>query len=149
MIIVFNIILVVLTTYVLYDEYVRVGKFQWVDQSAIEDHEEFYFTPILFSVAILGLLSAICETLKFIEMRIQNIFLETLNLLLKGVSYLYGISLLLICFIFILMTLGNIGNHDYEKGFVLSVSILLLTLLCVGLFGGLIIYNNSGSKNSS
>lgn len=148
LIIVFNILLVVLTTYALYEEYIRVGKFQWVDKNAIEDHEELYFTPIFFCVVILGLLSFIHETLVLRGVRTQNTFLGTLSFLLKAMSYLYGTLLLIVCFIFISMTLGNIGNHDYEKGFELSVSIIILALLCVGLFGGLIIYNNSRSKNS-
>ena len=148
-IIIFNILIVVLTSFSLYDDYKRAGKFQWVDQNAIEDHEELFLTPIFFSLAILGMASIIYETLKLKGIIIQNVFVKTLDFLLKTLSYIYGTFLLFVSFIFVIMTLGNIGNHDYEKGFVFSVSILLMTLLSIGLLGGLIIYNNIRNKNSS
>jgi hypothetical protein len=39
------------------------------------------------------------------------------------------------------MTFGNIGNHNYERGFEFYVSLLFLNLTCIGLLGGLIIFN--------
>lgn len=143
-IVIFNILLVVLAFYYLYEDYLRVGKFQWVDPNAIEDNEELYFTPIFFCIFILGLISSIFDVLKLSGIRIHG----TLNILLKSISYIHGTFLLLVSIIFISMTLGNIGNHDYEKGFVLFTTMLMLTLLSIGLFGGLIIYNNTTRKKT-
>jgi len=143
-----NLLIVILTSIALYDEYKRIGKFQWVDQNAIEDYEEMYLTLIFVTIAILGLASIIYEILKLSKAPMQTSIPNFFYLLLKMLNCIYGIFLLIVSWIFIFMTLGNIGNHDHEKGFVFSVSIFLFTLLSVGILGGFIIYNDNRNKNS-
>jgi hypothetical protein len=48
----FNLILVGFVCLIIYEEYMRVGKFQWVDPEAIEDNEELYLTPIFIVLAL-------------------------------------------------------------------------------------------------
>jgi uncharacterized membrane protein len=64
-------------------------------------------------------------------------------------SFLNGTVLLIISNIFLSLIIGNIGNQYVEKGFVFSVSIIILSLVCVGFFGGLILYNVLPNKNNS
>lgn len=138
--IVLNLILVGFICWAIYDEYRRVGKFQWVDSNAIEDHEELYLTPIFVIIALLGTASVLYETLS--SKRASTNVGQIITSLFRWLSLIYGAFLMIVSLLFIFMALGNIGNHDYEKGLVLSVSILLLTLISVGLLGGLIIYND-------
>ena len=144
-----NLLLVASACYLLYVDYMQIGKFQWVDPSAIADHEELYLTPILFGIALLGFFSIMHETLTLTGTKFQHVFFQILKILLKATTYLYGIMLSSVSFIFIWMTIGNIGNQGYVHAFVLMVSLWLLTLSGIGLFGVLIIYHNTRITKTS
>lgn len=136
-----NLILVVFVCWIIYDEYRRVGKFQWVDPNAIKDHEELYLTPIFVIIALLGTVSILHEILALKKASMQTSIRKINISMFRWLSLIYGVLLIVVSSIFILMTLGNIGNHNYERGFAFYVSLLFLTLICIGLLGGLIIFN--------
>ena len=72
LIICLNLIIVVFVCWTIYDEYRRVGKFQWVDPNAIEDHEELYLTPIFVIIAFLGSISILHEILDLKKASMQT-----------------------------------------------------------------------------
>ena len=136
-----NLILIGFLSYTIYDEYVRIGKFQWIDSNAVEDNEEFLITPISAIIISFGCINLLYEILPILKINIRKLIL----VFLRRISYLYGSFLIFISAIFILLTLINIGNHDYNMGFILNVSIFLFALLSIGFLGGLIIYNEKKS----
>lgn len=136
-----NLILVGFVCWAIYDEYRRVGKFQWADPNAIEDHEELYLTPIFVIIALLGTVSIFHEILTLKKASMQTSIRKIIISMFRWLSLIYGVFLIVVSSVFILIALGNIGNHDYERGFAFYVSLLFLTLICIGLLGGLIIYN--------
>ena len=141
LIICLNLIIVVFVCWTIYDEYRRVGKFQWVDPNAIEDHEELYLTPIFVIIAFLGSISILHEILDLKKASMQTSIRKIIISMFRWLSLLYGVFLIVVSLILILMTFGNIGNHNYERGFEFYVSLLFLNLTCIGLLGGLIIFN--------
>lgn len=141
LIIALNFVLVGFVCFQIFVEYKRVGKFQWLDPNAIEDNEEFYLMPIFVIIALLGISSIVNETLGLLRAFIRTTIGKLITALFSWISLVYGTFLLFVSSLFLKLALGNIGNHDYEKGFVLDVSIALLTLISIGFLGGLIFYN--------
>lgn len=95
-----------LLCYLLYEDYQRVGKFQWVDQNAIEDGEELYSNIISVVVLGLGLISILTQFF------LKNLYTKKLlEILLKVVNGIYGIFLILVGVTFTLMLLENLGNN--------------------------------------
>lgn len=146
-IIVSNLILLLFIVYLFYENYISLGKFEWVDTAAIEEDEETYLLPILFGIACLSLASLIYESLNWRITVIKNTFLLILNKFLKPLSLLYGTVLLMSSFIIISLLFINWNAHEFEKGFTLMATFTVFILIGIGCLGGFIIYKTTLKKN--
>ncbi|MES2617941.1 MAG: hypothetical protein V4613_08680 [Bacteroidota bacterium] len=136
--IILNVIIVVFSINPLYQEYKIKGTLVWPDPDLVEDHEETLFIPFLIAVIVLGLMAITYELLK----TQKQLFIRLLNIVLRFLSYMYGFILFFSSLLVLVRLFANIGNHDHENGFVLSITLTLLILLSICSLGCYIMYNN-------
>jgi hypothetical protein len=148
-IIILNSILVVITFIQLYNDFKEQGKFQWVDQSRIEDHEELYFTPIFVTIVGFGLIVILYNILKPKNKSLNKGIKDIIIGILRYLYIIYSIFLVTVSSIFLIMLIGNAGNHSNERGFFFSFFIFILILIAIFSFGVLMIYDEIRKKNSS
>jgi hypothetical protein len=92
----------------LYQEYRRVGHFQWVDPDAIEDQEEFFATPFAVSFLIGGICSLFC-LLGFGQLNANSFPRLLHNYFLRPVAFMYTICCIAMGIIFfIVITAGAV-----------------------------------------
>src|SRR5687768_2944311 len=63
LIITLNILFIAGASYLLVEDYIRVGKFQWVDPNMVDDNEELFLNPICVATIILGIISILNQLL--------------------------------------------------------------------------------------
>ena len=130
-IIILNAFFILGSIYALYEDYRRVGRFQWTDPDAVEDNEELYLNPIFVVTIILGLISI----LNYIPAKTDRDKGSVLNFLKKFISIplclLYGTFASLVGIVFLAMLAGNLGNNPIND-FNDFIFLLLLFLI----FGG-------------
>lgn len=141
-IIIINLFLVATAGIPLLLEFINEGHIEWVSQHAIEDHEEFYFTPICFSIAVLGLFALIFETIKLFNITFESPLSKTLQLILKFISFLYGSLITGLCLILIFAGVSNMKNHGNSFSIFSETFLSILIISCFCLLGLLIIYSS-------
>lgn len=118
LIITLNLILIILCSYFLYEDYQRVGHFQWVDPNAVADDEELYLNGISVMMILLSLISVITQ---FNYREIFESYYKN-RILIVGLNVIngfYGIFLAFIGAFFFVALLVNLGNsevNDLEDG---------------------------------
>lgn len=146
-IIILNLLMIALCCYLLYEDYKRVGKFQWVDQNAIEDYEELYINVISAIAIVLGFISISTQFM------LKKLHSDTpIGTVLKLVNGFYGIFTILVGGMFFLMLIGNLGNNSvngFEDNFFLIK--MFSTFILVGYLGLLILSQllNKGRSNKT
>lgn len=133
-----------LCCYLLYEDYQRVGKFQLVDQNAIEDNEELYINVISIMVLGLGFFSILTQFSlnKLYSNNYIKIFMKTIN-------SIYGIFLVSVSAIFFLLLLGNLGNNSINGiKDIVFLSLMFLILISFGYLGFIIIWQVVKKENS-
>lgn len=122
-ILILNFSIIAISIYTLYQDYLLVGRFQWVDKHAIEDQEELYTNVWCVALIIFATISILTQ---FIIPKYQ--LKGPLIVLIKFTNFMYGSLLLVLAFIFLATTLLMI--IEFQK---MEMHILLwtpLTLLC-------------------
>lgn len=119
--VILHVIFIELFLILLYQDYQRVGHFQWVDPGAIEDNEEFFFNP--FSVVCL--FSGLCSVFYLIwGMNYGN--RRVVIYLLRPVSFMYAVfcTVMGIVFFMLFSAISVVGFFSTAK----EVFIFLLLL---------------------
>jgi len=131
LIIILNFFFITVSIYLLVEDYYRVGKFQWVDQNAIDDNEELFFNPICVITIILGIISIFYQ-LRWRTPGPQNYITKfLLKFAATPLRIIYGVFSLLLGFTFFILVAGNVGNLGV-MGLKEFGSLLLLLIIFSG-----------------
>lgn len=142
-----NLIIIIISFLALYDDYKRKGKFQMVDENAIEDSEELFLNPIFLTFIILGIATFIYELMKWNNKVFRSRITKRVFSFLRTMSFSYGFLLIVVSISFILMLIAHIGNN-FDTMDIFSL-LFLLSLIILGLLGAIIIKKCMSSLNDS
>lgn len=125
----------------LYQDYQRVGHFQWVDPGAIEDNEEFFFIPF----TVVCLFSGLCSVF-YLIWGIKHTSHRAVLYLLRPVSFMYAVfcTVMGILFFIVVTATAVIGFFSTAKEFVIFLLLLFSTIGYVST--GVLTFRLTGNK---
>ncbi|MBL7739966.1 MAG: hypothetical protein JNK14_12175 [Chitinophagaceae bacterium] len=144
-----NIFFTLGSAYVLFEDYKRIGKFQWVDENRIQDNEELFLKPICAIMILMGIISIANQLYrssdrdKYRSGIIKKYILEPLCLFYAAFAIFIGI-------VFLALGAGN-TSVSFEKDFK-DIFFSLLTFLsfaCYCLMGFLTLYQTIRERTLS
>lgn len=140
-ILVLNLLFMGLAGYILFEDYQRVGKFQWTDPWAVEDHEEMYLNVISVFILFLGSISIITQiSYKHLLTKNEKSPLYFAKLGLDLINGFYGVFLCITGMIFLFSFFENLGNNSMNSGKELGLFLLFISIFaCLGYLGFLIL----------
>jgi hypothetical protein len=128
MIILLQFLYILVFLFLVWEDYLRVGHFQWVDPGAMDDQEELFVNPISV-VCILSGLITVLHLFTGSSLRNKRIFSLLHRYIFRPVSFLYAVYCVAMGLIFFVIissaaVMGAFGSFQDLLNF-------LLVLLCI------------------
>jgi len=134
-IVILNIVLIGLCSFVLYEDYLRVGEFRWTDPNDVEDGDELFINVISVVAIFFGLVSL------FSQCFLRRLYLtDSLGIVLFLLNSFYGLFLVVIGGLFCLsITISLLDNKINNLGEII-LFIKLISVFIGILYLGMIIF---------